>query len=83
MLHNDTLIRPKPLKADLGEQINAQAVDGKWGGSNAIDALHNMKTVTWMKRVAGNRCHVDLLVSLPLRGVTRITDEGRVGVEVD
>jgi hypothetical protein len=35
------------------------------------------------EEVAGNRCHVDLLVSLPLRGVTRSTDEGRVGVEVD
>jgi hypothetical protein len=64
MVHRDTLIRPKPLKADLGEHVNAQAVDGKWGGSNAIDAHNNMKTVTCMKRVAGNRCHVDLLVRL-------------------
>ncbi len=46
--------------------------------SKPIDAFHNMKTVTWRKRVAGNGCHVDLLVILQ-----RSTDEDRGSVEVD
>jgi hypothetical protein len=67
----DTLIRPKPLKADLGENVNAQIVESKRGSSKPVDAFHNMKTVTWRKRVARNSCHVDLL------GIfQRSTDEG-------
>ena len=29
ILDEDTLIRPKPLKADLGENVNAQIVESK------------------------------------------------------
>ena len=73
-----TLIRPKSLKADLGENVNAQIVESERGSSKPVDAFHNMKAMTWRKRVAGNRCHVDLLVVLE-----RDTNKGRCRVEVD
>ncbi len=74
----DTLIRSKSLKADFGENVNAQIVESKRGSRKPVDAFHNMKAMTWRKRVAGNRFHVDLLVVLK-----RGTDEGRRSVEVD
>jgi hypothetical protein len=64
MTLEDTLIRPKPLKADLRENVNAQIVESKRGSRKPVDAFRNMKTMTWKKRVARNSCHVDLLVIL-------------------
>ena len=78
VLDEDTLIRPKPLKADLGEYVNAEVVEGEWCCSKPVDALHHMQAMTWRKRVAGHRRHVDLLVALQ-----RSTDECRGSVEVD
>jgi hypothetical protein len=78
ILDEDTIIHPKPLKANFGENVNAQIEESKRGSSKPIDAFHNMKTVTWRERVAGNGCHVDLLVILQ-----RSTNEGQSSVEVD
>ena len=64
ILDEDTLVCPKPLKANLGENVNAQIVESKWGSRKAVDAFHNMKTVTRRERVAGNSCHIDFLVVL-------------------
>jgi hypothetical protein len=64
ILDEDTLIRPKPLKANFGENFNAQIVESKRDSSKPIGAFHNLKTVTWRKRVVRNGCHVDLLVIL-------------------
>ena len=77
LLDENALVRPKPLNADLGEYVNTQVV-GKRGSRYPVDALHHMQTMTWRKRVAGHRRHVDLLVSLQ-----RSTDECRGSVEVD
>ena len=44
VLDEDTLFRPKPLKADLGEHVNAQVVEGKRGSSKPVDALHKFTT---------------------------------------
>ncbi len=46
----DTLIRPKSLKADLGENVNSQVVENKQGSSKSVDAFHNMKAMTWRKK---------------------------------
>jgi len=62
VLDEDKLVRPKPPKADLHENVNAQIVESKRGSGKPVGAFHNMKTLTWRKRVAGNCCHVDLLV---------------------
>jgi hypothetical protein len=43
ILDEDTLIRPKPLKANFGENVNTQIVESKRGSSKPIDAFHNMK----------------------------------------
>ncbi len=74
----DTLIRPKPVKANLGEHVNTEVVKSERCSSKTIDSLHHMQTVTWRKKVDGHRCHVDLLVVLQ-----RSTDECRGSVEVD
>jgi hypothetical protein len=41
LLDENALVRPKPLKADLGEYVNTQVV-GKRGSRYPVDALHNM-----------------------------------------
>ncbi len=46
ILEEGTLIRPKPLKTNLGENVNAQIVESKWGSSKPVNAFHNMKTMT-------------------------------------
>jgi len=78
VLDEDTLIRPKPVKTNLGEHVNAEVVESERCSSKPVDVLHHMQAVTWRKRVAGHRCHVDLLVALQ-----RSTDECRGSVEVD
>ena len=78
VLDEDTLIRPNPVKTNLGEHVNAEVVESERCSSKPVDALHHMQTVTWRKRVAGHRRHVDLLVALQ-----RSTDECRGSVEVD
>jgi hypothetical protein len=78
VLDEDTLIRPKPVKANLGEHVNAEVVESERCSSKPVDALHHIQAVTWRKTVAGHRCHVDLLVALQ-----RSTDECRGSVEVD
>ncbi len=45
VLDEDTLIRPKPLKADLGEYVNAEVVEGERCCSKPVDALHNMQAM--------------------------------------
>ncbi len=78
VLDEDTLIRPKPVQANLGEHVNTEVVKSERCSSKPVDALHHMESVTWRKRVAVHRCHVDLLVALQ-----RSTDECRGSVEVN
>ncbi len=44
VLDEDTLFRPNPLKANLGEHVNTQVVEGKRGSSKPGDALHKFTT---------------------------------------
>ena len=38
VLDENTLVRPKPVKTDLGEYVNTQVVEGKWGSIKPVDA---------------------------------------------
>jgi len=42
VLDEDTLIRPKPVKANLGEHVNAEVVESERCSSKPVDALHHM-----------------------------------------
>jgi len=43
VLDEDTLIRPKPVKANLGEHVNAEVVKSERCSSKPVDALHHMQ----------------------------------------
>jgi hypothetical protein len=42
VLDEDTLIRPKPVKANLGEHINTEVVKNERCSSKLVDVLHHM-----------------------------------------
>jgi len=42
VLDEDTLIRPKTVKANLGEHVNAEAVESERCSSKPVYALHHM-----------------------------------------
>jgi hypothetical protein len=43
VLDEDTLIRPKPVKTNLGEHVNTEVVENEWYSNKSVDDLHHMQ----------------------------------------